>query len=235
MRRSLLCIAVLAAGVLASGPAAAAIDIFGKFTGIDGESTTEGHEKWSEVLSYSRGASNPASFASGAASGRVNFADFSFTKLVDKSSPTLRFDLADGKMIDQALFDVVTTGAKTQTFLQYKFSDVLISSYSVSGAAGGGIPMESLSFAFGKVQGTYWPQDPKTGGLRPRKATKARPAKSIAQVEGSGTGAVSRVPMYFCTSQVMLVGGWFAHARRSMRLFLPLLPRAGGGWALHAR
>ncbi len=52
---------------------------------------------------------------------------------------------------------MVTTGAKPETFLQYKFSDVLISSYAVSGAAGGGIPSESVSFAFGKVQVTYWP------------------------------------------------------------------------------
>ena len=168
MRRSLLCIVLVAAGVLASGPAAAAIDIFGKFTGIDGEANGQGHEKWIDVLSYSFGASNPFSFTAGpgGGQGKVEFSDFSFTKLVDKSSPLLLLDLAQGKMIDQALFDVVMAGAgaNQQPFLQYKFSDVIITSYSVGGANGGSVPTENLTFAFGKIEWTYRPQDEK-GGL----------------------------------------------------------------------
>jgi len=159
MRRLLLCIALLAASVLASGPAAAAIDIYGKFTGIDGESTTQGHEKWIEVLSYSWGVSNPVSIGSpGAGGGKPNFQDFSFTKFVDKASPVLFFDLAGGKMIDEALFDVVRSGPDPFTFLKYKFSDVLLSSYSVGGSSGGDAPTESLSFVFGKIEMTFIPQ-----------------------------------------------------------------------------
>jgi type VI secretion system secreted protein Hcp len=165
MRRFAVCIALLTACVLAQGQAAA-VDIFGKFTGIDGESTNDAHKNWIDVLSYSWGASNPASFASGGGGGqgKVDFSDFHFTKFVDKSSPVLLFNLAGGKFIQEALFDVVQSGGQTQQpFLQYKFSDVLLTSYNVSGS-GSDLPFESLSFAFRKVEMIYRPQDAK-GGL----------------------------------------------------------------------
>ena len=165
MKRFGVFIVLVTACVLAQGPAAA-VDIFGKFTGIDGESTNQGHEKWIDVLSYSWGAFNPASSSpgSGSGGGQVNFADFSFQKFVDKSSPVLLLDLANGTQIQDALFDVVRPGQDPQTFLQYKFSDVLMTSYGVSGSNGGGAPVESWSLVFGKVEMTYRQQDPK-GGL----------------------------------------------------------------------
>jgi type VI secretion system secreted protein Hcp len=165
MRRFAVCIALVTACVLAQGQAAA-VDIFGKFTGIDGESTDDAHKNWIDVLSYSWGASNPGSFASGGGGGqgKVNFSDFNFSKNVDKSSPVLLLNLAQGKHIQEALFDVVNSGGQgQQPFLQYKFTDVLITSYSVSGSGGGGL-FESLSFVFDKAEMTYRPQDAK-GGL----------------------------------------------------------------------
>lgn len=156
MKRFALCIALLAACVLAQGPAAA-IDIYGRFTGIDGESIAKGHEKWIDVSSYSWGAANSGSLGAGGGggAGKVSFADFSFTKNFDKATPAMFLNLANGKVMDQALFDVVTAGAKPETFLQYKFDDVLLTSYSVSGASGGAVPSESWSFAFGRIEMTY--------------------------------------------------------------------------------
>jgi type VI secretion system secreted protein Hcp len=161
MRRFAVFIALVTACVLAQGPAAA-VDIFGKFTGISGESQADGRKDWIDVLSYSWGASNPGSFASGGGggAGKVDFSDFNFSKFVDKSSPALFLDLAQGKQIQEALFDVVKPGQDPQTFLQYKFSDVLMTSYNVSGSNGGGAPMESWSLAFGKVEMTYREQRP---------------------------------------------------------------------------
>jgi len=166
MRRFAVCIALVTACVLAQGQAAA-VDIFGKLTGIDGESTNDAHKNWIDVLSYSWGASNPGSFASGGGGGqgKVSFSDFHFTKNVDKSSPVLLLDLAQGKHIQEALFDVVHSGGQSQEpFLQYRFIDVLLTSYSVSGSSGGDVPFESLSLVFGKVEMIYRPQDAK-GGL----------------------------------------------------------------------
>ena len=162
MKRLLYCIGFAAACALSQG-AAAATDMFGKFSGIDGESIQKGHEKWIEILSYSWGATNGGPFPP----GNVEFADFSLTKLYDSSSPPLLLSLAQGKHLDEALFEFTkTTGSATpEVYLTYEFSDVLLTSYGVGGSSGGGSPSESWSFSFAKVQTTYRAQDNKTGKL----------------------------------------------------------------------
>ncbi len=186
MQRFAMSIMLAAACALAPGPAAA-IDIYARIDGADGESAVKGREKWIDVLSYQWGASNPGSFASGGGggAGRVDFADFVFSKVVDKSSPVLLFDLASGKVIDQALFDVVSSGAKPETFLQYKLSDALVTSYSVSGASGGGIPTESWSLAFARVDVMY--REQKSDGT-------LGPAVSMFWDLKKNEGGVSPVP-----------------------------------------
>lgn len=162
MKRLLYCIGFAAACALSQG-VAAVDDMFGKFTGIDGESIVKGHEKWIEILSYSWGATN------GGPPGKVQFEDFSFTKLYDSSSPPLLLNLAQGTHIDEAIFEFTkTTGSATpEVYLRYEFTDVLLASYGVSGGSGGGNPAESWSFNFAKVQTTYHAQDNKTGRLGP--------------------------------------------------------------------
>jgi type VI protein secretion system component Hcp len=158
MKRLLYCIGFAAACALSQGAAA---DIFGKFTGIDGESIVKGFEKWIDVESYSWGA------VSGGPPSKPEFADFSFTKLYDSSSPPLLLSLMQGKPINEALFEFTkTTGSATpEVYLEYKFSDVLLASYGVGGSSGGGNPSESWSFSFAKVETIYRPQDNKTGKL----------------------------------------------------------------------
>jgi type VI secretion system secreted protein Hcp len=198
MRRFAVCIALLTACVLAQGQAAA-VDIFGKFTGIAGESTADDRKDWIDVISYSWGASNSASFASGGggSAGKVDFQDFHFTKLVDKSSPVLLFNLASGKHIQEALFDVVQPGQGPQPFLQYKFTDVLITSLQDSGASGGSV-MESLSLVFGKVEMTYRPQDAK-GGL-------GAPVTMFWDV-AKNTGGLNTAPIPEPSTWAMLMAG----------------------------
>lgn len=185
MRRLLYCIGFAAACALSQGAVAAA-DMFGRFTGIDGESIQKGHEKWIEVFSYSWGATNSPQ------SGKVDFADFSFTKFYDSSSPPLLLNLAQGKHIDEALFEFTkTTGAATpEVYLTYQFSDVFLTSYGVSGS--GDQPSESWSFSFGKVQTSYKPQDQKTGKLgNPITFTwDVKDGKSVAAIPEPSTWAM---------------------------------------------
>jgi type VI secretion system secreted protein Hcp len=164
MKRLLHCIGFAAACALSQG-AGAAVDMFGKFSGIDGESIQKGHEKWIEILAYSWGAANGGPFPP----VNAQFQDFSFTKLYDSSSPPLLLNLAQGKHINEALFEFTkTTGSATpEVYLTYEFSDVFLTSYGVGGSSGGGSSSESWSFSFGKVQTTYRPQDNKTGKLGP--------------------------------------------------------------------
>ena len=45
----------------------------------------------------------------------------------------------------------------------YKLVNVIISSVSVEGTAGTGLPSEELTFDYGKIEWTYTEIDPRTG------------------------------------------------------------------------
>ena len=171
MKRIALCIAVLAACALAHGPAAAS-DLFLQFAGIKGGSQDEKHKDWIDVLSYSWGATQSGSFqfGGGGGAGKVQFQDFNFTKFVDKSTPPLFLSLASGKHITEAIFDVVKSPSDPGPFLQYKFTDVLISSYQVGGT-NETFPTESVSFDFAKLEMKFFPQDDSGRFLPPITAT----------------------------------------------------------------
>ena len=124
--------------------------------GIPGDSIEEGHKDWIEVLSYSLDVANPAS-PGGGSSGNPSFSDVSFSKLVDSSSPKLFQATASGQHIADAVLDLVKSGGKgNQTFLKYTFSDVLVTSYGVSG--GGDLPMDSFSLSYAKIKMEFFPQ-----------------------------------------------------------------------------
>lgn len=133
---------------------AAAVDYYLKIDGIDGESTDSKHKNWIEIESYSFGASRSVSGGGGGA-GKVLIQDLMVTKTLDKSSPKLFLATATGEHIKSAEIVLVKSG-KGQEFLKWKFTDVIISSYNVSGE--GDIPTDQVSFSFSKVEFEYRPQ-----------------------------------------------------------------------------
>jgi type VI secretion system secreted protein Hcp len=164
MKRLPVLLAVLAAGALALAPAVApaqAVDLFLKLDNIKGASIDDQHKDWIDVLSYSLGASNPGSSGQGGGGGggKVSFSDLSLAKLVDASTPFLLEGVATGKMFKEAILEVVRTGQNPVPFLVYTLEDVLISSYSVSGSSGGGLPTEALSLNFEKIKVEYRKDD----------------------------------------------------------------------------
>ena len=164
MKRFLLCAALLVACSLAQCPATAAVELFLKLDGITGDSTDKAHPSWIDILSYDFGITNSSSIGSatgGAGAGKVSFSDLSITKNVDKSSTSLLLDAASGKLIKDGLLDVVkVTGQKATPFLEYKFTDLLVSSYSTGAANGDDLPTESISLNFGKIEFSEFSQTP---------------------------------------------------------------------------
>ena len=139
-------------------PAMGAVQMFLDVAGIPGESTDKGHKDWIEVLSYSLGVANPTS-PGGGGSSRPSFSDVNFSKLVDSSSPSLFEAVASGQHIADAVLELVKSGGKaSEPFLKYTFTDVLITSYQVSG--GGDIPVDSFSLSYGKIKMEFFPQKP---------------------------------------------------------------------------
>lgn len=146
-----------------------AFDAFIKLTGIDGESTDSKHAKWIEISSFSWGVSQPAvgSRSAGAAAGsqRANFQDLSIVKRLDRASPKLALHCANGKKIPEVTLELCRATGDKQKYMEYKLSDVIVSSLQPSGASGGmgEVPEEEVSFNYGKIEWKYTATDPKTG------------------------------------------------------------------------
>ena len=151
-----------------------ALDAHLKIKGIDGESTQKGYEKQLQILSYSFDVSNSGSMAigGGGGSGKSNFGDFHFTQYMGTSSPLLFQHCATGEHIAEATLTVRKAGQKEQqVFLVVKFSDFLVSHYSVGGTSDANdLPIDNIAFNYSKIEWEYKAQDEKgkTGG--PKKA-----------------------------------------------------------------
>lgn len=140
----------------------ASVDYFLKITGIDGESTDKKHGKSIDILSWSWGASNAGSHASGGGggAGKVSFQDFSFSMKANKASPKLLLACASGDHIPQALLTCRKAGKEQQEYLKIKFTEIHITSFQTGGSAGDVVPMDSISINFGKMEYEYYPQKP---------------------------------------------------------------------------
>lgn len=137
---------------------AAGVDpIYIKFDGIDGESRAVGHEKWIELESFSWGLTRGGSFAlgGGASVGKPRFSDFHIAKTLDKATPKLVLACASGEHIRNATMELtLETEERSRTFYRIEFENVVVTSFSQSGNSGD-LPMESVSFSYGKITIEY--------------------------------------------------------------------------------
>jgi type VI secretion system secreted protein Hcp len=147
----------------------AGYELFLKIDGMDGESTDDQHNDWIDVLSYSHRVSRPA--AGAVSSGSVRSAerseheDFTIVKQLDKTSPKLALFCCNGAHIAEVRLEVCSTTGDKQTYMEYKMTDVIVSSVSVGGSveSGDARPREEVSFSYGKIEWTYTEFDATTG------------------------------------------------------------------------
>lgn len=137
-----------------------AYDVFIKIDNIEGESSDENHPGWIEVLDFdldvAQTVSRTASSAGGASAERADFSVFGFTKLLDKASPKLATACAAGTHIDSITVDLCRAEGDKVRFMQYTFSDCVISSFHTS--SDGDFPEDDVAFNYGKVQWRYTQQ-----------------------------------------------------------------------------
>ena len=133
-------------------PAGHPVDYFIHIDGIAGNSTSKGHEGWFELPSFSFGDSNPASFFSDLASGKVTFSDLNVMLNDNTALTALLADMANGKVIHSVEIEGVTSGATTapQTVYDLTLNDVLVNSVQQSGSQSY-TPATSVSFDFGQI------------------------------------------------------------------------------------
>jgi type VI secretion system secreted protein Hcp len=129
--------------------------------GIEGEAQDSDYEKKIELQSFSWGASNNNSFSHGTggsvSKGQIH--DISFTKLADKASVRLMDRVVSGLHIKKAKVSLLKqSGEKKIPYLEIELTDVIVTSWQLSGSGGGHLPMESGSLGFAKMHTYYKPQ-----------------------------------------------------------------------------
>ncbi|PIE83137.1 MAG: type VI secretion system tube protein Hcp [Candidatus Contendobacter odensis] len=140
-------------------------DQFLKIGDVKGECKDSAYKEWIEVLSWSWGANQlgTASHGTGLGSSKVNLQDFSFTMHFCSASPELLLSCCSGHHYPEATLVMRKPTGKDggqQKFLEFKFKDVLVSSYQ-TGGVGDDLPVESLTLNFTNVTQEYFAQDEK--------------------------------------------------------------------------
>jgi len=136
---------------------------FLKIDGIDGESTDVSHKDEIDVLSWSWGVTHPTggtgSGGGGGGAGKAAFQDFHFVARISKASPMLFLSSATGTHHKSAALSGVRSAGKSKSadFLQYKLSDVVVTSDQHSDSDGG-VPIEQFSLNYSKIEVSYVPQ-----------------------------------------------------------------------------
>ncbi|MCU0914225.1 MAG: type VI secretion system tube protein Hcp [Planctomycetes bacterium] len=138
-----------------------AFDCFMKIEGIDGECTDKAHDKWIEVLSFSHGLSQSSSGSVSSGGGRTaercDHQDFSLCKTLDKASPKLALYCCNGEHIKTITIELCRASKDKQKYMQYVLSDSVVSSVRPGGSSQGEgtLPVEEVSFCYGKIEWIY--------------------------------------------------------------------------------
>ena len=148
-----------------------AFDCFMNIRGIPGESTDAKHPDWIEVLSFRWGVTQPGSgsrSSGGARSAeRCDHQDFSIVKTVDKATPMLFRSCCGGDHISSIRIEVCRATGDKQAYMRLGLYDVIVSAVRPGGAAKGGetLPLEAVSFNYGKIEVEYRETDHRDGSM----------------------------------------------------------------------
>jgi type VI secretion system secreted protein Hcp len=103
-------------------------------------------------------------YGGGGGTGKVSLQDVHFAKNVDVATAPLFAHCCNGKHIPSALVTFRKAGEKPLEYLKIKLTDILVSSITWGGAAGGDGVHEQVSLAFTKVEIEYYEQKPDGSG-----------------------------------------------------------------------
>lgn len=84
--------------------------------------------------------------------------DFQFVMRLNRASAVLMKACATGQHIKLATLSARKAGKGQLEYLTFKFRDVLISSFQMSGSEETPVPTDSVSFSFAKVEVEYKPE-----------------------------------------------------------------------------
>jgi type VI secretion system secreted protein Hcp len=130
--------------------------IYMKYGSVDGAATTEGYTKWIELSSFQfgvgRGIASAARSAANREASEPSISEITVSKNMDVSSLNMFQEGVASELNNKVEIKFTTTTKnKVTEYLLYELTDVGLSGYSIS-AGSDGIPTESLSLNFTKIQ-----------------------------------------------------------------------------------
>ena len=141
-------------GFILAGSGFAINDAYGagfiKFDGIEGESTDKDHKGWIDLLSLSENPSIASESTAARTRGETTLGDVVVVKKLDKSSPKLAESILMGKVFPKV--EIHLTSSAGTTYYAYELTNVMVTSYSISGDADQ-VPIEEFSLNFEKLIG----------------------------------------------------------------------------------
>ena len=142
-----------------------AIDMFMRVDGATGESKDSKHKNWTDITSFSWGASQPGNMGvgGGGGAGKVNFNDLHINALIDKSTPAILKHCASGKHLNKIEVSVCKAGGEQIEYTRITLEDVLVTAVQYTGAGGDDTVGVSYAFQAAKVKQQYWEQSDKGG------------------------------------------------------------------------
>jgi len=144
-----------------------ASDYYLLITGVTGESQAVGMTNYSELDSFSFGASNPSDVGGkGLSAGKASLSDFSCSCGLDQASYQILKDLYTGAHIATSTFAGRKYGGdgKPYLYLQVIMTNCFITSHSTGGGATG-VPSQSFSLAYEQIEYQYYTQDTTSGSV----------------------------------------------------------------------
>ncbi len=138
-----------------------ASNFFVKIDGIDGESTSKGHEKWVECIGFTMGSlQNIGAGRATDVSGRGQFEPFVFTHLVDKATPKIQQFCMNAQKIAKVQFCVCrnVAGAEVPVY-EVTLENVKISQASIKSVVADGMNGADIIDSFVGADGTALPTE----------------------------------------------------------------------------
>jgi type VI secretion system secreted protein Hcp len=125
-----------------------------KLEGIAGDCADAGHRDWIVLDSFSHSLCGPQERG-----GRTNLSDVAISRLADRATPLLARSTAEGRHFKEAILELCTTDGTKPKFMELRFTNVRLTSYSLSGApqSDAPTPYENLTLQFEKIEWLYFP------------------------------------------------------------------------------
>ncbi|WP_160348735.1 type VI secretion system tube protein Hcp [Bordetella sp. 02P26C-1] len=141
------------------------VDMFMKIDGANGESRDANHKNWTDIISFSWGATQPGNMSSGGGlgAGKASFNDLHVVARIDKAAPAVMKHCASGKHLSRIELSVCKAGGQQVEYTKITLEDVLVSSVQLSGEMNSEAVTVNYAFQAAKVKQQYWEQTEQGG------------------------------------------------------------------------